>query len=643
MTKKNLDPILKWEGNSFLINLMAVVVNLVGLTLVVMGNHQAFEATSSSLNIVGVLLMLASIAGLIIFKGRMMMSAFSRVLVGGLFIVSGLVKANDPLGFSYKLEEYFEEGALAFRIKEWFSAPEFSLEFFIQWALPLSILICVLEIVLGVLLILGQSKKIVSVLILGMMVFFTFLTWHTANCDGTMKFKDRDRYAVGEAAAEMKVNAAAESDEITVVQKTADFVLIDEMKQPQCVDDCGCFGDALKGSVGRSLTPAESMWKDLVLVYFSIWLVLAAFRRGRFQLGNLSRYILSSMFIILLLSWIFGWYFPLVFALGAILGSAWLINSSVKWMNNSVGASIWVVVLCSLMVGYVLAYAPIKDYRPYAVGSNLVERMNDGVNQVSINYLDYKNKKTGEVRSFVSTTDTIVLDNGEQIFDTYNSSMIWENKDFELDTNYQKVIIPFQLPSITEQFNPYLAIDQLGEEEKALQPIQQILSENKMKVYRLHEITNNYDLDVPVEEYLAEDYPEEYYTMMDTLEVLNPELTEVSLREFLVTTPRVYVLLSKSLADANWSKMDKYKEIHAFCKRNNIPMVVLSSSSRTEMNAFRKENNWSIPMFINDETEMKAISRSNPALMIIENGIVKAKFAHRSTPSVEWIEKNLEN
>ena len=53
------------------------------------------------------------------------MSSVARVLVGGLFIVSGSVKANDPMGFAYKLEEYFEDGALAYRIKEWFGAPGF--------------------------------------------------------------------------------------------------------------------------------------------------------------------------------------------------------------------------------------------------------------------------------------------------------------------------------------------------------------------------------------------------------------------------------------------------------------------------------------------------------------------------------------
>ncbi|HIX53542.1 MAG TPA: DoxX family protein, partial [Candidatus Sphingobacterium stercoripullorum] len=32
---------------------------------------------------------------------------FCRVFVGLLFIFSGLIKANDPIGFGLKLEEYF--------------------------------------------------------------------------------------------------------------------------------------------------------------------------------------------------------------------------------------------------------------------------------------------------------------------------------------------------------------------------------------------------------------------------------------------------------------------------------------------------------------------------------------------------------
>jgi uncharacterized membrane protein YphA (DoxX/SURF4 family) len=35
-----------------------------------------------------------------------------RILVGATFIISGLIKANDPVGFSIKLQEYFEASAL---------------------------------------------------------------------------------------------------------------------------------------------------------------------------------------------------------------------------------------------------------------------------------------------------------------------------------------------------------------------------------------------------------------------------------------------------------------------------------------------------------------------------------------------------
>ena len=120
------------QGRSLIFNVLFVVANLAGLSLLVMAYHPAFETSSTLLFTLALILMLTSAGGLILFKGKLMMASISRVLVGGLFIVSGLVKANDPLGFSYKLEEYFEDGALAYRIKEWFGAPGFSMEFFMD-------------------------------------------------------------------------------------------------------------------------------------------------------------------------------------------------------------------------------------------------------------------------------------------------------------------------------------------------------------------------------------------------------------------------------------------------------------------------------------------------------------------------------
>ena len=89
----------------------------------------------------------------------------SRLLVGLLFIFSGLIKANDPLGFGYKLQEYFEV---------------FHITFLNDFSVAIAILLCTLEIVLGALLLLGFYTKWVSWGLLLLIIFFTFLTFYSA-------------------------------------------------------------------------------------------------------------------------------------------------------------------------------------------------------------------------------------------------------------------------------------------------------------------------------------------------------------------------------------------------------------------------------------------------------------------------------
>jgi uncharacterized membrane protein YphA (DoxX/SURF4 family) len=115
----------------------------------------------------------------------------SRLLVGSLLIISGVIKANDALGFSYKLIEYFTEGILG-------------MEFLQPYTLVIAGSICILEILLGVALIFGLKAKLTTTLNVLMMLFFTFLTFYSAYYDK--------------------------------------------------VKDCGCFGDALKLTPWESFT-----------------------------------------------------------------------------------------------------------------------------------------------------------------------------------------------------------------------------------------------------------------------------------------------------------------------------------------------------------------------------------------------------
>lgn len=89
----------------------------------------------------------------------------SRILVGVLFIISGLIKANDTLGFSYKLIEYFEI---------------FGTEFMNPFAVGLSMFICIFEIASGVALLIGNFAKLNIWLLLMLIIFFTLLTGYSA-------------------------------------------------------------------------------------------------------------------------------------------------------------------------------------------------------------------------------------------------------------------------------------------------------------------------------------------------------------------------------------------------------------------------------------------------------------------------------
>jgi uncharacterized membrane protein YphA (DoxX/SURF4 family) len=88
-----------------------------------------------------------------------------RILIGVLFIFSGLIKINDPLGFSYKLDEYFDV---------------FHISFLASFSVVIAVLLCLLEIIFGFALLIGVRATKVAWGLLVLVVFFGFLTFYSA-------------------------------------------------------------------------------------------------------------------------------------------------------------------------------------------------------------------------------------------------------------------------------------------------------------------------------------------------------------------------------------------------------------------------------------------------------------------------------
>jgi hypothetical protein len=143
----------------------------------------------------------------------------TRIFVGVLFIISGLVKGNDPLGLSYKMQEFFEIWNSGLASSGFFlKVPLINIfHFFHEHSLSLSVIMIALEIMAGAALLVGWKKNFILNLLLLLIIFFTFLTAY-AFLSG--KFKN-----------------------------------------------CGCFGDCLP------ITPFTSFLKDVVLLGLITFLI----------------------------------------------------------------------------------------------------------------------------------------------------------------------------------------------------------------------------------------------------------------------------------------------------------------------------------------------------------------------------------
>lgn len=167
--------------------------------------------------------------------------SFLQNWTGALFLFSGYVKAVDPLGTAYKMEQYFAEFEATFADTALsFLAPMFPT--LAEYSVGFSVFMIVLEIVLGLALIIGSRPKATSWLFFGIVAFFTVLTGFT--------------FLTGYVPSGVNFFAFGQWGEFAETN----------MK----VTDCGCFGDFVK------LEPFTSFMKDVFLMVPAVLFLFAS-------------------------------------------------------------------------------------------------------------------------------------------------------------------------------------------------------------------------------------------------------------------------------------------------------------------------------------------------------------------------------
>jgi uncharacterized membrane protein YphA (DoxX/SURF4 family) len=182
-------------------------------------------------------------------KRKQWVMSFLQNYVGVLFIISGYVKAVDPLGTAYKMEDYFTAFESLFE-GTWFDFISPMFPFFSEYAIIFSVVMILFEILLGIMLLIGAFPKFTSWGYLLLILLFLVLTGYT--------------YLTGYVPVGISFWSFSEWSSFDA----------NNMK----VTDCGCFGDFIK------FAPIVTFTKDVVLLLPGLYFVL--FHSKMHQLGT---------------------------------------------------------------------------------------------------------------------------------------------------------------------------------------------------------------------------------------------------------------------------------------------------------------------------------------------------------------------
>ena len=191
----------------------------------------------------------------------------ARTIVGALFIVSGLIKANDAVGFSFKLHDYFAPDVL-------------DIPFLIEYTYPLAVFICISEIMLGLSVLVGAKMRLTAWSLLVMILFFDGLTFYSAYFNK--------------------------------------------------VTDCGCFGDAIKLTPWESFSKDVAL-SILIFIIFAFRDKVKYHTKAENSKILPIALLLIGLFSYFILDWLFPIYFTLALFLLVNLVNKFLLKEIREW------------------------------------------------------------------------------------------------------------------------------------------------------------------------------------------------------------------------------------------------------------------------------------------------------------------------
>lgn len=269
-------------------------------------------------------------------------------------------------------------------------------------------------------------------------------------------------------------------------------------------------------------------------------------------------------------------------------------------------------------------YLPLKDYRAYAIGNNITEQMNNGIDPDIEMKLNYINLLSGEVESFDVGEWEIYMDTLKYKFDNREDKIIFEGK----------------LPSISD-FKPMIDFIDLSDADKKNWYIDSLIKADYDFFYEEKMVVSSiYGSDtMPAVDYDTLYYPDSMYTAGPPFLALTDDGApfDLDMTPFIKRGDYVLLMTIRDMESINEAAMPDLKLILDGAKENNIPFYVVTPAVQEEIDLLKAKFDFDATFLAIDGTEVKIIIRSNPGLVLIKKGTILDKWPSRSIPDFDSI------
>lgn len=613
---------LLFEGRSTVLNVLFIAINVFGIGIFL--NETAVETNPQiAFKVMGVAMFVISTMMLFILKGYYMYSYFARLALGVILLISGFGKLNDPIGFSHVLEQYFQDGALSLKMGELFGWQNYSLENYIPWTLKIAITLAIGEVLLALMLIYHMLYKLAVFLVFGLMAVFTFVSFYASNCDETKMFEHEFSIKTDDAKAKALTLQSQSDTLLTLVQEKNGVLYFSEQSQHICVSNCGCIGESANTFFGLGLTPDILFARNIILLIFVLIIFITQFWMLPNAAFENTIYGITTWIFLLIQGILSAWPWLVVLSGIVLYLTVNVRRFGLKILKTNLGSLLFIMVLLSGILYYVISFEPLTDFRTYAIGNELSHKNNELEKTEQI-YV-YQHKFTNEM---------VFLKEENRL----DSPII-------ADTNYVFIRIsehrlnPFE-NDFSNKFRPtidVLEIQKMNIEHALILPYLEQYSEELYRVFNKQ--SGQSDL-FREEEFSPESFKDTNLVIEKFIGV-HEKNAEFDLSPSILSAELIFIWVVKDIrkiSDEHWLQIKTMTD--QFSERE-YDMVVLGFQ-RSSVWYEKSEITWKKLLYLNlNKEELNKICRSNACLMVLKKGVVAAKYPIRGLPKVETISSKL--